>query len=391
MRIAVIVDAWPVASETFIRRDLSALVDAGARLAVFAVCPATPTAAETDPRIPVTFASALPRQPGHHPAAGWFRNIVRDPAAWPGALRSAGIAARLAPAVAAFAPDVIHAQFLYRPADVARLLAEALRVPWVVSVHARDVFAQPRRRMARRAATARAWIACTERAAAALRPALPSGASPAVAYHALPPRPPPAGRPTPGHLVAVGRFVPKKGLGMLVDACACLYKRGVDVRLRLVGDGPEADALRERAVRGGIADRVTFTGWLAPAEVARVVAEAVAFVAPSVRAADGDRDGIPNALLEAMLAARPVVASDASAAAEAIADFREGRIVPAGRVDLLADTLAGLLGDTAAAERMGLAARRRVLRQFEPQAAAERLLALLRRACAGGPADPQGR
>jgi glycosyltransferase involved in cell wall biosynthesis len=161
-------------------------------------------------------------------------------------------------------------------------------------------------------------------------------------------------------VVAVGRLVDKKGFGYLLEAAPRILERVPEARIVLGGGGPLEGSLRERARRLGIADRVVFAGALSHPEVLRLLASAEVVVMPSVRDERGNVDGLPVVVLEAMAAARPVVASAISGLPLAIEDGVSGRLVPERDPGAIADAVIELLTDPDRARRLGAEARRRV-------------------------------
>jgi glycosyltransferase involved in cell wall biosynthesis len=153
------------------------------------------------------------------------------------------------------------------------------------------------------------------------------------------------------HYLFVGRFVEKKGIAVLADAMRRLRAGGDMTPLVGVGDGPLRPVLEAlaREVPG-----IELTGWLRPEAVADRMRQAVALVVPSVVAADGDAEGLPSVIPEAMAQGCPVVASDQGGMAEAIADGT-GLLVPPGDAGTLAHAMRGLSADAALAQRLGLA------------------------------------
>jgi len=171
-------------------------------------------------------------------------------------------------------------------------------------------------------------------------------------------------------LVTVGRLAPVKGHAVLLDAVADLARRGCDVRLAIVGDGPNRGALEAHADACGIADRVAFRGALEPARVRAEVACADVFCLPSFA------EGIPVVLMEAMIAGLPVVSTRVNGIPELVADGDSGLLVAPGRVEPLADAIEALAGAPGRRERMGRAGRTRVTREFDVDRSAERLCTL---------------
>jgi glycosyltransferase involved in cell wall biosynthesis len=187
----------------------------------------------------------------------------------------------------------------------------------------------------------------------------------------------PARTPRPGRIVSVGRLVPKKGFDTLIRACGDLWRRGIAFELVLLGGGELHDELLTLAHEQGISDRVSLLGSLPQRDVVEQLAAAEIFALSPVVLPDGDRDGIPNVLLEAMAAGVPVVATTVSGIPEVVTDGKTGRLVPPQRPDLLAGALAQLLTDPAARTRLGEAGRRHVHRHASWTSAIAPLRALL--------------
>lgn len=159
--------------------------------------------------------------------------------------------------------------------------------------------------------------------------------------------------PVGGRILFVGRLVEKKGAAVLLAALRVLADQNYN--LRVVGDGPLRQELQGLAA--GLP--VRFLGALHRAELAREYAAASVIVFPSVRAASGDQDGLPVALLEAMAAGRPVIASALPGLAEAVEDGTSGRVVPSGDPEALASAIRSVLSDPAEALRLGRGANAR--------------------------------
>ena len=126
----------------------------------------------------------------------------------------------------------------------------------------------------------------------------------------------------------------------------------------------------------GVADRVEFPGWAAPAQLRQAMAEAAVFTMPSRIAKGGDRDGIPNVVLEAMAARLPVVATDVSGIPEAVLHEQTGLLVEPDHAGALAVALQRVLTDAATAQAMGEAGHQRVLEEFTIDAATSRLVSI---------------
>jgi glycosyltransferase involved in cell wall biosynthesis len=158
----------------------------------------------------------------------------------------------------------------------------------------------------------------------------------------------PIRRPT-AHLF-VGRFVEKKGIAVLADAVRKLRAQGDQTPLVCVGDGPLRPVLEALAREVG---NVSLTGWLSQDEVRARMRQSVALLVPSIIAADGDAEGLPSVIPEAMAQACPVIGSDQGGIAEAVRPDLTGMLVPPGDVAALADAMHRIALDTGLAERMG--------------------------------------
>ncbi|HEV2816413.1 MAG TPA: glycosyltransferase [Allosphingosinicella sp.] len=157
----------------------------------------------------------------------------------------------------------------------------------------------------------------------------------------------------PGLILHVGRLVEKKGTKVLIEALAGLP----GARLVVIGDGPLRGALERRA-----GPAVQFLGALPALEVARWMRRAAVLAAPSLTAADGDAEGLPNVVVEAAASGLPVVATHHSGIPEAVEEGRTGFLVPEGDCGALAGALAAALR---AGPEMGEAARALAEERFD--------------------------
>lgn len=182
----------------------------------------------------------------------------------------------------------------------------------------------------------------------------------------------PAGR---ARVFCAARLVPEKGVHLLLDA----LRRIPDVDVTIAGEGAERARLRGLAALGGLADRVTFTGWLEPDAIARAIAAATAVVVPSLWPEPFGITGI-----EAMAHARPVIAFDVGGVREWLVDRETGLAVAPGDSAALAAAIAQIAGDRALATRLGRRGRECVEARFTARAHVDALLGVLRRACDAG-------
>jgi glycosyltransferase involved in cell wall biosynthesis len=167
--------------------------------------------------------------------------------------------------------------------------------------------------------------------------------------------------PSPGLVVCIGRLADKKGVDVLVDALV----RVPEVRVEIIGDGPDRQALEDRARRLGVADRVRFLGRQPKTAVLQALGRAEAVAIPSKVGAGGDMEGTPVVLCEAMAAGAPVVASDLGGLGECIVDGKTGLLVPPGDVDGLAAALQKMTSGAVDLEALGAAAAEEAARSLD--------------------------
>lgn len=178
-------------------------------------------------------------------------------------------------------------------------------------------------------------------------------------------------------VLAVASLRPYKGIAVLLEACYLLRGTGLDLRCVVAGDGPLRAELEALLVAYGLEDRVRLLGAVPESTVGELLSRASVFVLPSRVQEDGQMDGIPVALMEAMATGVPVVASDISGIPELVENQRSGILVPPGDAEAVATAVRALLASPDAARRMGARGRERVRRSFELEGTVTRLLELL--------------
>ncbi len=167
----------------------------------------------------------------------------------------------------------------------------------------------------------------------------------------------------PPLVLAVGRYIEKKGFGTLVAAIAALPPE-LAVNCQIIGEGPLEDELRRAAAALRGAGRVEIAGPLSEGEIIRRMARATAFVLPCVVDAKGDSDNLPTVIMEAMAAGLPVISTPVAGVPEMVVDGETGYLVPEHDAAALAQALTRLLADRSAARRMGDAGRKRCTELF---------------------------
>jgi colanic acid/amylovoran biosynthesis glycosyltransferase len=178
-------------------------------------------------------------------------------------------------------------------------------------------------------------------------------------------------------ILSIGRLCDTKGFPDLIDACAILRDRGTDFRCRIVGDGPMRRELEERIARLDLCGRVEIAGLMGRDELLDEYRRARLFALPCVVTPRGDRDGLPNVVLEAMAMGLAVVATGVSALGEAVVDGETGRLVPERSPQRFADAIAGLWADAPLRAKMGENARARARKEFGLKECIDRLAAFI--------------
>jgi glycosyltransferase involved in cell wall biosynthesis len=279
----------------------------------------------------------------------------------------------------------VHAQFATHPATVALVIAELTDLTFSITAHAHDLFVHQALLPVKleRAAFVRVisrfnrdWLLSRfDSASAARLPVIHVGID-AEAYaggrrfaDTIDTDPTAADEPL---IVSVASLQSYKGLDVLIDGCAALAARGIRFRCHIVGDGPERPRLERLIEQRGLGAIVTLRGVATADDVRAELDRATVFVLPSVVAANGQMEGIPVALMEAMAAGLPVVASDLSGIPELVVHDETGILTQPGSASDIAGAIARLLTEPAERKRLGQQARRIVRQSFalEPTVAA---------------------
>jgi glycosyltransferase involved in cell wall biosynthesis len=240
--------------------------------------------------------------------------------------------------------------------------------PFTLTAHANDIWqADNALHLERRLSRARALVTVTEYNARHLRSLAP-GTPVHVVRCAVEPAPP-APAPADGPILCVGRFVPKKAIDLLIKAMPLLPAGS---HLELIGEGPMEGELRELARALAVQDRVDFLGPQPPEEVVAGYERCSVFCLPCRIASDGDRDGMPVVLLEALARALPVVTTF-SFEPELVQDGVTARVVGSESSESLAAGIVELLRDRRLAGELGACGRRTIREQAAPDAATEAL------------------
>lgn len=397
-RVAFVLKGYPRLSETFIAQEIAALEQLGLQILIVSL--RHPTDTRTHPvhaeiRAPVRYLPEylrdapwrvlrawwrVRRLPGYRSALRtWLRDWWRDRSASRG--RRFGQALVLADELPS---DVerLHAHFLHTPASVTRYAAILRGLPWSGSAHAKDIWTTPAWDLREKLAHCDWLVTCTRTNCDYLQTLSPPGRVELV-YHGLDlrrfplylqARVPRDGRQPgdPVRLLSVGRLVEKKGTDDLLRALA-LLPAGLHWTLVHVGGGPLRADLQAQADALGLAARIQWRGAMAQGELILEYQAADLFVLASRIAGDGDRDGLPNVLMEAQSQALACVATRVSAIPELIEDAATGVLVEPQRPDQLAQALAALMVDPTRRQALGRAGQSRMAHAFGMQSNLARL------------------
>ncbi|WP_027181574.1 glycosyltransferase [Oleidesulfovibrio alaskensis] len=391
--LGFVLKGYPRISETFIANEIRLLEEQGLSIRIFSMRAPRESFSHDSVRairaqvtyLPESMLRGLPVLLRHT-----LRRLLRDPAAFRRAA-SLWLARRkgteklhtwakhfmqaccLADAAEHNGPHIghLHAHFAHTPASVALYAAELLRIPFSFTAHAKDIYTQPPQRLKFKLDRAAFAVTCTGYNKQHLD-GMGSRTPVHTVYHGIdlglfnpaactPPVPPPY------TVMTVARFVEKKGLGIVAQALGLLRGQGLDVRWLLVGDG-NAKARRKLAAQirqAGMQDHVTMTGTLTHTQVLEQYNGVHAFALGCLLAKNGDRDGIPNVIAEAMALGVPVAATGVSGIPELIIHGRTGMLAPPDDAAALADALRPLLTDTALRQKITQAARSHVEAVFD--------------------------
>jgi len=376
MRIGYVVKRYPRFSETFIVNEILAHEAAGWDIEIFALRPPTDTHFQdmlARVRAPVTYLT--PERP--KAAEAWsalgaavsleppFEALERLTKA---GYRDGTQAARLATLTRERGIEHLHAHFATAQAEVAMLAAGLAQVPFTVTAHAKDIFHESVDPvlLSRKLRAADGVITVSDFNLRYLNERVPTARIERL-YNGIDLGefrfcPQQSREPV---VLAAGRLVEKKGFADLIDACARLREAGRAFRCQIVGTGDLETQLAARIEHHRLGGVVSLLGPVPRTELKRMIQRAAIFVAPCVEAADGDRDGLPTVLIEAMALGTPCVATPVTGIPELIEDGRSGVLSPQRDPVALANAVSTLLQDASRRASLAATARDRIERDFD--------------------------
>jgi glycosyltransferase involved in cell wall biosynthesis len=386
MRVGYVVKRFPRYSETFVVTEVLAHEAAGWEVEVFSLRPPNDTHFQdllARVRAPVRYVAESTRAEGFWAALQDATDLL--PTAWSALPSARGELAEdvyqallLAVEVRRRGLDHLHAHFGTVATTVARLASRLAGVPFTFTAHAKDIFHETVRPddLRRKLDDAAAVVTVSEFNLNYLRRTYGHSARRVRRlYNGLDLERFPFCEPRdrPARIVAVGRLVEKKGFAVLLDAAALLATRGVTFDVELIGTGELEQRLRQRVHDLGLEAWVRLLGPRPQAEMVRALAEACAFAAPSVIGSDGDREGLPTTLLEAMALGTPCVSTDVTGIPEVLRHGETGLLVPQNDPVALADALQRLLTDLPLRLKLARQARSQIEREFDTRVNSARL------------------
>lgn len=277
----------------------------------------------------------------------------------------------------------LHAHFCHTPTSVALFSSELTGLPFSFTAHAKDIYTSEPDQLARKIAAARFVVTCTRYNARYLADiARRGGASTPIhtIYHGIDLDffsfgPSPSWGP-PYRILSVGRLVPKKGYDDLVNALTILEGAGLDFEFVHIGSGELEESIRQSIRRAELDRRVRLLGTLSHDEVLAHYRKAHCLALACRVADNGDRDGIPNVLVEAMAVGVPVVSTRVSAIPELVEDGLTGTLVEPGQPVAMAGAIARVLSRPGPQVEMLRRARKKVESEFDQRRCVERLFEL---------------
>ncbi|MCV3241476.1 glycosyltransferase family 4 protein [Mesorhizobium sp. ZC-5] len=401
-KIVVVLKGYPRLSETFIAQELLGLERAGMELVLVAL--RRPTDGKRHPvhdeikanvhylpeylhdepfRVARSLFAVLPRSSFWPALRSFAADLRRDPTR--NRIRRFGQALVLA-AEWPENGEWLHAHFAHTPASVTRYASLLRRLPWTCSAHAKDIWTSQDWDLADKLSSVRWMVTCTRTGYEHLKSLAKDTSRVQLSYHGLDlarfgsfdsARAPRDGstEADPVRVLSVGRAVEKKGYDLLLKALA-LLPPDLNWRFEHIGGGEQLARLKALADGLGIASRISWKGALAQEDVLEHYRQSDIFALACRIATDGDRDGLPNVLVEAASQKLACISTDVSGVPELLTDEENGMVVAPENPQALAQALERAMRDPALRKRLGDAAEQRVRGHFDHNSSIGQLKAL---------------
>ncbi|XZE51912.1 glycosyltransferase family 4 protein [Planctomycetaceae bacterium SH139] len=377
-KVAYVVKRYPRFSETFVVNEILAHEAVGLPLEIFSLRPPSDTHFQdliSKVKSPLTYLS---------------NGSVRAEELWKAVAGAARDASDLTEAIAAIGNcttlDVycgfrlarfvrergishLHAHFASSAATVTRIASKLTGLPYSITAHAKDIFHEEvcEVELGEKLADANRVLTVSKYNVAHLSQRFPQAADRInLLYNGIHLNDFPFSRPDKRSrtVLAVGRFVEKKGFDVLLRACRLLVDRDVNFQCLLVGSGECESQLRTCIDQLALHHYVKFVGAQPQAIVKQMIRSASVLAAPCVDGSDGNRDGLPTVLLEAMALGTPCISTNVTGIPELVRDGETGLLIPQRDAVALADALTRCLDDAALRVRLATNANRLIQEQF---------------------------
>lgn len=385
-KIAYVLTCFPTLTETFIKQELQELEQQGVALHIYALTkPPTREGAKAvwHGQARVTYISEYSKL---HLLVQTIRYFLKTPVRVIG-LFTMGIAGKYrlktllgcifcAASIAATLEHEhishLHAHFAAESTTVAQFVHVLTNVPYSFTAHAYDIYLSPEKALTSKINMARFVVAVTAYNQRYLANLVPDNVSKRIhcIYNGLnldmfPANSSRSPLQKPPLILAVSRLVEKKGLIYLVQACSILAKEGYEFTCSIVGDGPLQQDLEQKIGELQLSDRVLLQGAQTHEQVAELYHKATMMALPCIISKNGDRDGLPTVLIEALCTGTPVVSTSVSGIPELITSEVNGLLVPPEDSVALSHALARLLDDQSLCQRLASAGQQTVRERFD--------------------------
>ncbi|MEQ1907334.1 MAG: glycosyltransferase family 4 protein [Vicinamibacterales bacterium] len=400
--IAYVLGTFPQASQTFIAREVRGLLRRGVPLMVFALGRRGQSELEPPDREWYDQVRFVPRALAPSVLTASLHFFRRDPLQYVRALWSLLILKHRPRLLVLRAPVLflraawigraieqsggcrhVHAHFALAQTEVAMAVSSLLGTSFSFTAHARDIYRSPSA-LEQKIRAASVVVSCTGYNVEHLRqlcPPVPPDRIQLIHHGVEVGTLPTRARQTSGAvaaplILAAGRVVEKKGFDTLVAACRLLRTRGISYSCEIYGSGPGLATVRRHVEEAGLGDSVMLPGWASTERLLEAMSRATVFAMPSRVSKGGDRDGIPNVILEAMSMGVPVVATRVSGIPEAVEHEVTGLLVSPDSPEQLANALERVITNPEEAGRLTSAACARAHSEFALDVSSARLASL---------------
>lgn len=400
MKVAYYLSRFPRLTETFILREMCLLRQQGLDVQVFSIFPPLPSPTmhqQVEGLLPYTHYS--PRLFSAkvflaqvyfwlHAPRRYFKALRRSFWQTSPEPKTCLMALALFPKVVYFARllqgmdiEHIHAHFVWLNGVAGQVAADLLDIPLTLHAHAWDIFRRKPECVRRQLVLASGIVTVSHYHRQFLADLVGNNhpLDIRIVHYGLDPEEYTPATPSGDHhriqLISVGRLTEKKGLSYLVDACALLVKKGYAFHCTIVGEGLQED-LRNQITALGLDDHISLTGAKTIHEVQEIYRQSDIFALPCVVAKSGDRDGMPNVLLEAMAMQLPVVTTPVTGNPELVQDGVNGLLVRERDANSLAQAIERLFKDPALRLKLGEQARQTILNGYDIHQTAAQMAAI---------------